>query len=107
MLQIVSGTAPQALEDLPAPDASFIGGGLSSTENSGNLLEICWKALNPGGRMVAHAVTFETEQQLLNWQKINGGDLTRISISRADSIGKFQGWKPFRPVTQLAAIKEY
>ncbi|MBS1256244.1 MAG: Precorrin-6Y C(5,15)-methyltransferase [decarboxylating] [Deltaproteobacteria bacterium] len=107
MLQIVSGTAPQALEDLPAPDAIFIGGGLSSTENSGNLLEICWKALNPGGRMVAHAVTFETEQQLLNWQKINGGDLTRISISRADSIGKFQGWKPFRPVTQLAAIKEY
>lgn len=107
LLQIVSGTAPQALQNLPAPDAIFVGGGLSSTEQSGNMLEICWNALNPGGRMVAHAVTFETEQQLLKWQKINGGDLTRLSISRADSIGKFQGWKPMRSVTQYSVIKEY
>ncbi len=103
MLQIVSGTAPGALIDLPAPDAVFIGGGLSSAD----LLEECWKALNPGGRLVANAVTIAAEQLLLEWQKENGGDLIRISVSRAEPIGSFQGWRPLRPVTQLAAVKCY
>ena len=109
MLQIISGSAPEVLGDLPAPDAVFIGGGLSS----GNLLETCWNALKPGGRLVANAVTLEGEQKLLQWQnKKSGksgasGDLTRLSISRAEKIGKFQGWKEMRSVIQLAIIKGY
>ena len=109
MLQIISGSAPEVLADLPAPDAVFIGGGLSS----GNLLKICWNALKPGGRLVANAVTLEGEQKLLQWQNENAGksgasgDLTRLSISRAEKIGKFQGWKEMRSVIQLTVIKEY
>mgnify|MGYP000408881637 FL=1 len=109
MLQIISGSAPEVLGDLPAPDAVFIGGGLSS----GNLLETCWNALKPGGRLVANAVTLEGEQKLLQWQNENtgksgaSGDLTRLSISRAEKIGKFQGWKEMRSVIQLAVIKGY
>jgi precorrin-6Y C5,15-methyltransferase (decarboxylating) len=109
MLQIISGSAPEVLADLPAPDAVFIGGGLSS----GNLLQICWTALKPGGRLVANAVTLEGEQKLLQWQNENAGksgasgDLTRLSISRAEKIGKFQGWKEMRSVIQLAVIKKY
>ena len=91
------------------PDAIFIGGGLSNyeQEDSSSLLDLCWKLIKPGGRLVAHAVTFETEQQLLSWRKKNGGDLTRLSISRVDSIGKFYGWKPLRPVTQYSITKAY
>ena len=109
MLQIISGSAPEVLADLPAPDAVFIGGGLSS----GNLLQTCWNALKPGGRLVANAVTLEGEQKLLQWQNENAGksgasgDLTRLSISRAEKIGKFQGWKEMRSVIQLAVIKKY
>jgi precorrin-6Y C5,15-methyltransferase (decarboxylating) len=109
MLQIISGSAPEVLGDLPAPDAVFIGGGLSS----GNLLETCWNALKPGGRLVANAVTLEGEQKLLQWQNENtgksgaSGDLTRLSISRAEKIGKFQGWKEMRSVVQLTIIKGY
>ena len=109
MLQIISGSAPEVLADLPAPDAVFIGGGLSS----GNLLQTCWSALRPGGRLVANAVTLEGEQKLLQWQNENAGksgasgDLTRLSISRAEKIGKFQGWKEMRSVIQLAVIKGY
>ena len=109
MLQIISGSAPEVLGDLPAPDAVFIGGGLSS----GNLLETCWNALKPGGRLVANAVTLEGEQKLLQWQNKNSGksgasgDLTRLSISRAEKIGRFQGWKEIRSVIQLAVIKGY
>ena len=107
MLQIISGSAPEVLADLPAPDAVFIGGGLSS----GNLLQTCWTALKPGGRLVANAVTLEGEQKLLQWQNENAGksgasgDLTRLSISRAEKIGRFQGWKEIRSVIQLAVIK--
>jgi len=109
MLQIISGSAPEVLGDLPAPDAVFIGGGLSS----GNLLQTCWTALKPGGRLVANAVTLEGEQKLLQWQNENAGksgasgDLTRLSISRAEKIGKFQGWKEMRSVIQFAVIKSY
>jgi len=109
MLQIISGSAPEVLADLPAPDAVFIGGGLSS----GNLLQTCWTALKPGGRLVANAVTLEGEQKLLQWQNENAGksgasgDLTRLSISRAEKIGKFQGWKEMRSVIQLTVIKDY
>ena len=109
MLQIISGSAPEVLADLPAPDAVFIGGGLSS----GNLLQTCWTALKPGGRLVANAVTLEGEQKLLQWQNENAGksgasgDLTRLSISRTEKVGKFQGWKEMRSVIQLAVIKGY
>jgi len=109
MLRIVLGSAPEVLADLPAPDAIFIGGGLSS----GNLLQTCWNALKPGGRLVANAVTLEGEQKLLQWQNENAvksgasGDLTRLSISRVEKIGKFKGWKEMRSVIQLAVIKGY
>ena len=109
MLKIVAGNAPEVLADLPEPDAVFIGGGLSA----GNMLEICWNALKPGGRLVANAVTLEGEQTLIQWQKENSGksaasgDLTRLAVSHVEKIGKFQSWKTLRPVTQLAVIKKY
>jgi len=56
-LQIVAGIAPSALEDLPQPDAIFIGGGITTP----HLWETCWLALRPGGRLVANTVTIESE----------------------------------------------
>ena len=109
MLEIVPGNAPEVLVDLPAPDAIFIGGGLSG----GNMLETCWNALNPGGRLVANAVTLEGEQKLVQWQKVNAekngasGDLARLAVSHVETIGKFQSWKEVRSVTQLTVIKCY
>jgi precorrin-6Y C5,15-methyltransferase (decarboxylating) len=101
LLQIVAGEAPAVLDGLEAPDAVFVGGGAS---NDG-LLEVCWSALKPGGRLVANVVTLEGEAALLRWQKAHGGDLTRIAVSRAEPVGPFQGWRPMMPVTQYAAVK--
>lgn len=100
-LQIISGEAPRALEGLPQPDTIFIGGGLTTP----HVLETCWKALAPGGRLVANGVTIESEQMLLQGQQQIGGELTRIAIQRAEPIGKFLGWKAFAPITQWIAIK--
>jgi len=34
-----------------------------------------------------------------------GGDLVRIQVSRADTIGRVNGWRPSMPVTQWSLIK--
>ena len=91
----VAGPAAECLADLPRPDAVFIGGGLS-----GGIVETAQAALRPGGVLVSHAVTIESESVLIAaWQK-TGGDLTRLSIQHADPVGGFHGWRPLMPVTQ-------
>ena len=101
LLQIIAGDAPEAMQGLEAPDAVFVGGGVSDPA----LIEACWAALKPGGRLVANAVTLEGETALLAWQKEKGGALTRFAIARAEPVGPFQGWRPMMPVTQFSATK--
>lgn len=100
-LELVRGKAPEALEGLPAPDAVFIGGGLT---NDG-VLDACWSALKPGGRIVANAVTLESEAMLIATHKRLGGQLSQIAVSRAAPIGGFTGWRPLMPVTLWLAEK--
>lgn len=97
-LQVVSGAAPQALTDLPAPDAVFIGGGLTTD----GVLAACLAALAPVGRLVAHGVTLETEALLVAAYREHGGELTRIHVEHAAPLGSFTGWTPSRAVTQWA-----
>jgi precorrin-6Y C5,15-methyltransferase (decarboxylating) len=100
-LRIVLGPAPQVLEDLPRPDAVFIGGGIGAP----GLLPKVWESLSPGGRLVANVVTAEGERWLLDWYAQHGGTLTRIAVSRAEPVGSHHLWRPLAPVTQLAAVK--
>ncbi|MGW5321910.1 precorrin-6y C5,15-methyltransferase (decarboxylating) subunit CbiE [Rhodococcus pyridinivorans] len=101
IVRIVRGAAPAALVGLPVPDAIFVGGGGSRE----GVLDTCWDALPPGGRLVAHAVTLETEAVLVQWWKTHGGELTRLSVEHADPIGTFTGWRAQRPVVQWSAVK--
>ncbi|MBJ7534849.1 precorrin-6y C5,15-methyltransferase (decarboxylating) subunit CbiE [Rhodomicrobium vannielii ATCC 17100] len=100
-LRVVQGRAPDALADLPAPDAVFIGGGLTDA----GVFDAAWNALKPGGRIVANAVTLESEALLVDAFKRRGGELTRIEISRASALGSFTGWRAAMPVTQWRAVK--
>jgi precorrin-6Y C5,15-methyltransferase (decarboxylating) len=100
-LRIVEGRAPEALAGLPRPDAVFVGGGVGAD----GVLEAGWRALGPGGRLVANAVTVEGEAALLGFRSRFGGGLTRLSFSRAEPVGSFTGWRPLMPVTQLAVVK--
>ena len=102
-LKIIEGKAPEVLLGLPSPDAIFIGGGATVPD----LFETCWENLRSQGRLVANVVTLEGEQKLFQWQQKYGGMLTQISISRAEAIGSFLGWKPMRPVTQWQVIKPF
>ena len=94
-LRVVHGWAPAALEGLPTPDAVFVGGGLTAP----GLLDACWAALPDGGRLVANAVTVESETVLAAWFARLGGELVRLAVQRAEPVGGFTGWKPAMPVT--------
>lgn len=100
-LGMIEGEATDVLAELDSPDAVFIGGGASTP----GLLDLCWDALPAGGRLVANAVTLEGEGALAGFRAQNGGDLTRISVSHAEPVGPFTGWKPSMAVTRFAAVK--
>ena len=99
-LEVVVGEAPKALAALPAPDAVFVGGGIAPA-----VLETAWRALPPGGRMVANGVTLESDLVLGEFVRETGGTLTRLSVERLDRIGDMQGFRPAMTVTQLRAVK--
>jgi len=100
-LRVVQAAAPEGLTGLPVPDAVFLGGGASAP----GVLEAVWAALRPGGRLVANAVTLETEAALIAAHARWGGTLTRIGVERLDRIGAFQGYRPAMTVTQYVAEK--
>jgi precorrin-6Y C5,15-methyltransferase (decarboxylating) len=100
-VRVVTGTAPAALAGLPTPQAVFVGGGATA----GGLLETCWHALRPGGRLVVHGVTVETETLLLDWHSRRGGELVRLSVERLEPLGSSRGWVPSRPIVQWSVTK--
>jgi precorrin-6B C5,15-methyltransferase / cobalt-precorrin-6B C5,C15-methyltransferase len=100
-LKVVIGAAPDALSGLPAPDAVFIGGGITDA----GVFEAAYETLRPGGILVANAVTVQGEARLIELAGKHGGALLRIAVSRAEPVGGFTAFKPMMPVTMLTLRK--
>ncbi|MEF9883934.1 precorrin-6y C5,15-methyltransferase (decarboxylating) subunit CbiE [Streptomyces sp. P9-A4] len=100
-LRVVTAPAPEGLAALPTPDAVFIGGGLTAP----GLLDTCWEALPPGGRLVANTVTLESEALLADRYRRHGGELVRLAVATAVPVGGFTGWRQAMPVTQWSVTK--
>ncbi|MFS1291039.1 precorrin-6y C5,15-methyltransferase (decarboxylating) subunit CbiE [Pseudomonas piscis] len=100
-LQLIRGSAPQALAGLERPDAIFIGGGVTRD----GVLATCWERLKPGGRLVANAVTLQSEMTLMDWRQRHGGELTRIHVAQAQPLGEFDTWRQALPITLLELHK--
>ncbi|AGB23994.1 precorrin-6y C5,15-methyltransferase (decarboxylating), CbiE and CbiT subunits [Mycobacterium sp. JS623] len=107
----VRGEAPAAfdeavlsdrgVDELPRPSAIFIGGGVTQP----GLLDACYDRLPAGGRLVANAVTAESEAILAQWYSRLGGVLRRFQHYRGEPVGGFTGWRPALPVTQWSVTK--
>jgi precorrin-6Y C5,15-methyltransferase (decarboxylating) len=95
VVRTVLGKAPEALAELESPDAVFVGGGATAA----GMIETCWEALKPGGRLVVNGVTLETEVLIARWYAELGGDLVRLDVQRASPVGAMTGWRPAMPVT--------
>lgn len=100
-LRVIEGMAPEALVDLPTPNAVFIGGGGSKRE----VMDAAMAALHPRGRLVVNAVTLKMEAMLLDYHERHGGTLTRLMVARVVPLGTMQGWRAALPVTQWVWCK--
>jgi precorrin-6Y C5,15-methyltransferase (decarboxylating) len=100
-LGIVEGSAPHALAGLARPDAVFIGGGATDD----GVIAAAWGALGAGGRLIANAVTLETQSLFQAWRQRLGGDFVQIALAEAEPIGGFTGWRPARPIVQWRVEK--
>jgi precorrin-6Y C5,15-methyltransferase (decarboxylating) len=93
--------APEAFDFVPPPSVIFIGGGLTQP----GLLEACYECLPAGGRLVANAVTAESEAVLAQWYSQVGGELRRFQHYNGEPVGGFTGWRPAMPITQWSVTK--
>ena len=76
-VEVIVGTAPEALAGLPAPDRAFVGGG------GLDVVDACWGRLRPGGVLVATFVVLDravAAMQLL-------GSMVQLHVDRAVPIG--------------------
>ncbi|NNG40439.1 precorrin-6y C5,15-methyltransferase (decarboxylating) subunit CbiE [Flexivirga sp. ID2601S] len=106
VLEADIGAALVQLVDLDRPDAIFLGAGVTEP-----VLDRCLAALRPGGRLVAHAVTLESESVLVQaYRRIraDAGNVTlrRIAVESAEPLGDYLSYRPARAVVQLAVQQD-
>lgn len=99
---IVQGEAPDALWELPVPDAAFIGG------SKGHLREIIALLVekNPAIRLVINTVTVENTNlalELLDTDAFTDLDVMQLQVSRARKVGKSHMMVAQNPITILSA----
>ncbi|MFZ1176481.1 MAG: precorrin-6y C5,15-methyltransferase (decarboxylating) subunit CbiE [Mycobacterium sp.] len=97
----VRGDAPDAFDGAEPPSAIFIGGGLTQP----GMLDACLDNLPRGGRLVANAVTAESEAFLAQSYSRLGGRLRRFQHYQGEQLGGFTGWRPQYPVTQWTVTR--
>ncbi len=76
LVEVVTGAAPEALADLPAPDRVFVGGG------GLDVLDACLGAARPGARVVA---TFAAADRALA-ARARLGSLAQVSVDVAADL---------------------
>lgn len=104
-LEIVRGTAPDVLDELPDPDRIFIGGTGGRRED---LFQTAVSRLQKGGRLVANTVTMDSisaSYQLLQNSPLNIVDICGVSISKNEPVGDYQFMKARNQVFIMVAEK--
>ncbi len=103
-LHLLEGTAPEALEDLPAPDAVFVGG------SGGKLSEILHAihGKNPGARICVPAIALESLQTACGVLRELGcrTEVCQISVSRGRNAGELTMMLAENPVWLITGTKE-
>lgn len=98
-IDITVGRAPAVLAGLAPPQAVFFGGGLDRA-----MFDAVCSLVPTRTRLVAHAVTLETEAVLSELQRRHGGELMRVEIAHTALLGAYRCWEATRPVVQWSAI---
>lgn len=97
---VIEGRAPEILETIPAaddPDAVFIGGSKGSLRE---IIEVAYRRLRAGGRLVVNAITFENIQEAYETARDMqlDCDITQIQVSRAVPLARFKRYEAQNPI---------
>ena len=103
-MEIVSGRAPDALKELPAPTHVFVSG------SGGNLKEILLAVFekNENARIVINAVTAETFKETMSFIEEETGitsDVIQVFVSRYREVGKYHMADAINPVYIITISK--
>lgn len=101
-LEIVEGTAPDALLELPRPDVAFIGG------SKGKMAEIVELLLrkNPAIRLVINTVTVENTAkalELLYTERFVDVEMVQLQVNKAKKVGTSHMMTANNPITIFTA----
>lgn len=87
-IEIIKGKAPEAIEELPNPDACFIGG------SSGNMDDIINAVLkkNPHVNVVINTITLQSLNEAINCMekyKFEDVEIVNVSVAKSKKAGKY------------------
>ena len=106
-ITVVEGTAPAALEGLPALDVALIGG---SGHKLSDILDIVGARLRPTGRIVANAITMQTVAACLDYFHAHAEQYTyeaiQVQISRLERVGPYDMAKALNPIYIITAQRK-
>lgn len=101
---VIAGRAPEALAELPTPDAVFVGGSKGSLVP---IIDAALERLAPGGRLVINAVTLENAAEA--YQALRGRglvpDVTLLQVSRAEPLAHYLRYEALNPI-QIFAVQK-
>lgn len=103
-VRVVAGRAPDALADLPDPDAVFIGG---SKGSMAEIVDVALARLGPGGRLVANAITLDNVNEAYAALRASGREpeVVMLNVSRAEPLARYMRWEAQNPIHIFAVTK--
>lgn len=103
-VRVVAGRAPDALADLDAPDAVFVGG---SKGQLAEIIKLALTRLSPGGRLVVNAITFENVGEA--YQTFRGleimPEVIQLNISRGKKVAHYLRYEALNPIHIFSVTK--
>lgn len=103
-IQIVKGTAPDAIQSLPETDRIFIGGSGGRLEG---IIHSCDQKLRPGGRIILNSVSLFTGPQAIQILESLGYQVeaVQVNIAQSQKKGRFWLWEARNPVVIVSGQK--
>ncbi len=101
----IHGSAPDILQQLPAPNRIFIGG---SGGNLNSILDSCNARLATNGIVVLALATLEHLNTALGWLNSYRWEyrLLQVQLSRSVPVGQLTRFTPLNPVTIVTATRQ-
>ena len=97
-VHVVSGFAPEAMADLPAPTHVFIGG------SGGNMKDIVEAVFSksPKARIVINTIALESSAEALdivNTMAVEDVEITHLTVAKSRKVGRYSMMTGNNPVT--------